>query len=66
MTDAIGSQIADSVEERFYRLDDEEKTFFKAQTGIEDDEELKKHILGVAAEAYAVCHSSFSVLTQVD
>ena len=38
-----------------YRLDEEESKFFKAQTGIEDDEALKGHLVGVQAEALAVC-----------
>ncbi|KAI0066720.1 hypothetical protein BV25DRAFT_1912758 [Artomyces pyxidatus] len=42
------------LDESLYRLDDEEAAFFKAQTGIQDDEELKKHLLQGQAEAYAV------------
>ncbi|KAA1474301.1 hypothetical protein DENSPDRAFT_824110 [Dentipellis sp. KUC8613] len=37
-----------------YKLEDEQKVFFKATTGITDDEELKKHILEVQARAYAL------------
>lgn len=37
-----------------YVLDDDTSVFMKAQTGIEDAEELKKHLLRVQAEAYAV------------
>ena len=37
-----------------YNLDEEERSFFKAQTGIQDDDELRDHILEVQAEAYAV------------
>ena len=46
-----------TLDERFYYLTDEESTFFKQQTGIQDDEELKAHILGVQAEAYKVCRA---------
>ena len=33
---------------------DGEISFFREQTGIQDPEELKKHIIGVQEEAYAV------------
>ncbi|KAI0061715.1 hypothetical protein BV25DRAFT_1870697 [Artomyces pyxidatus] len=42
------------LDESLYRLDDEESAFFKAQTGIQDDTELKKHLLQIQAEAYAI------------
>ncbi|KAK0496116.1 hypothetical protein EDD18DRAFT_1309768 [Armillaria luteobubalina] len=35
-----------------YRLSEDETVFFKSQTGIERDEELKTHIFTVQAEAY--------------
>ena len=44
-----------ALDERFYDLTDEERAFLKQQTGIQDDEELKTHILQVQAEAYKVC-----------
>jgi hypothetical protein len=37
-----------------YELDADELTFFKAQTKIQDDEELKTRIAAVQAEAYKV------------
>ncbi len=37
-----------------YEMDEQGLAYMKAQTGIEDDEELKKHILAVRAEGYAV------------
>ncbi|EPQ55307.1 hypothetical protein GLOTRDRAFT_116242 [Gloeophyllum trabeum ATCC 11539] len=37
-----------------YSLDEHESAFFKSQTGIPDDEELKKHILKVQEKAYKV------------
>ena len=38
-------------------LDPEAERFFKAETGIQDTEELRKHIIGVQEEAYKVsCH----------
>ncbi len=42
------------VDERFYILAEKEADFFKEQTGIQDDEELKEHIIKVQTEAYAV------------
>ena len=53
----------ESLAERFpidvtqYSLKGEELEFMQAQTGIMDEEELKKHILAVQAEAYAVSKS---------
>jgi len=49
----LGHKVA--LDERFYNLTDEETNFFKQQTGIQDDGELKAHILQVQAEAYKVC-----------
>jgi len=48
------TQPSHALDERCYYLTDEERTFFKQQTGIQDDEELKAHILEVQAEAYKV------------
>ena len=44
-----------ALDERFYDLTDEERAFFKQQAGIQDDDELKTHILQVQAEVYKVC-----------
>ncbi|EED81259.1 predicted protein [Postia placenta Mad-698-R] len=38
----------------FYRLSGEELQFFKSQTGIQDEEELKKHIMNIQQEAWEV------------
>lgn len=43
-----------SLEERFYDLDEEEREFFKRETGIRNDAELKKHIIAVQTKAYSV------------
>ena len=40
-----------------YAPDEEEKAFMKATTGIQDDEELKSHIIAVQTKAFAVCLS---------
>ncbi|KAG2153710.1 uncharacterized protein EDB93DRAFT_1239663 [Suillus bovinus] len=49
-----------------YSLSSEQAEFFKAQTGIDDDEDLKRHILEVQAKAYKVapypCIRSFVFL----
>jgi hypothetical protein len=42
------------LDQNLYRLDDDQAAFFKAQTGISNDEELKAHILAVQAKAYEV------------
>ncbi|KAG1747262.1 uncharacterized protein EDB91DRAFT_1235983 [Suillus paluster] len=41
-----------AVDTNLYSLSSEEAAFFKAQTGIDDDEDLKRHILEVQAKAY--------------
>ena len=42
------------LDETLYSIDDQALEFMKAQTGIQDAEELKRHIFAVQAEAYAV------------
>ena len=44
------------LDERLYDLTDEESRFFKQQTGMQDDDELKAHILELQVEAYKVCN----------
>ena len=44
-----------ALDERLYDLTEDERTFFKQQTGIQDDDELKAHLFQVQAEAYEVC-----------
>jgi len=36
-------------------LGPEEEAFFKAETGIQNPEELRKHVIEVHEEAYKVC-----------
>lgn len=38
----------------YYSLDEQELGFFKSQTGIQDENELKQHIMRVQADAYEV------------
>ncbi|TFY82951.1 hypothetical protein EWM64_g1066 [Hericium alpestre] len=42
------------LDESLYELNEEEEAFYKQQTGIQDDEELKRHIIAVQTEAYVV------------
>lgn len=37
-----------------YDPDEEEKDFFKKETGILDDEQLRQHIIAVQTKAYSV------------
>ena len=43
-----------ALDERLYNLTDEERSFFIEQFGIQDDDELKAHIIQVQTEAYKV------------
>ncbi|KAF9061466.1 hypothetical protein BDP27DRAFT_1385368 [Rhodocollybia butyracea] len=43
-----------SLEEQYYNLDVEEHEFFKRETGIEDEEKLKEHIIAVQTKAYSI------------
>lgn len=45
---------APALDASLYNLDDGQSDFLKKVTRIEDDEELKRHILEVQAEAYKV------------
>lgn len=38
----------------FYNPTEEAKEFFKLETGIDDDEELKEHIVSVQRKAFKV------------
>jgi hypothetical protein len=46
-----------AVDTSLYSLSSEEAAFFKAQTNIDDDEDLKRHILEVQAKAYKASRS---------
>ena len=43
-----------ALDERLYDLSDEERSFLKEQSGIQDDDELKEHVIQVQTEAYKV------------
>lgn len=40
--------------EKFYKLSEEQLSFFKTATGIEGEDELKAHVIAVQHEAYKV------------
>ena len=44
--------------EQFYYLTPEEREFFMAQTGIDNEEELKRHIVSVQQDALKVVQIS--------
>ncbi|KDQ58875.1 hypothetical protein JAAARDRAFT_33616 [Jaapia argillacea MUCL 33604] len=46
--------LQEPLDESFYSLDEEETVFFKAETGINDEQELKAHILAIQEKAYQV------------
>ncbi|KAI0795120.1 hypothetical protein C8Q75DRAFT_712487 [Abortiporus biennis] len=46
--------VSPPLKEELYNLQPQEIEFFKQQTGIQDDDELKRHIIDVQKEAYAV------------
>jgi hypothetical protein len=41
-------------DEQLYSLTEDEATFFNSQKGIDNDKELKDHILSIQAKAYEV------------
>ena len=45
------------LDESLYKLGGDQAEFFKQQTRIVDDEDLKRHVLAVQKEAYDVCFS---------
>ena len=53
-----------ALDERFYQLDDIETTFVSDLTGISDPAELKKHILQVQHEVYAVSTLNYNSMLQ--
>ncbi|KAH9846620.1 hypothetical protein C2E23DRAFT_890709 [Lenzites betulinus] len=50
----VHSEKPQSLDEKYYSIDDEALGFMQTQTGIEDPDELKKHIVSIQAEAYAI------------
>ncbi|KAJ7590102.1 hypothetical protein C8J56DRAFT_588842 [Mycena floridula] len=68
MTDLTTSPYRDRppLDPSLYVLEDDQLGFFKSQTGIDDEEELRAHVLAVQAKAYEIyrypCIRSFSFL----
>ncbi|KAI0735566.1 hypothetical protein C8Q76DRAFT_765975 [Earliella scabrosa] len=50
----LDKPLPNPLDESLYALDGQALEFMKTQTGIEDAEELKKHIINVQTEAYAI------------
>lgn len=48
------SDVREALDPSLYAPSPEEVAFLKSQTGIQDDEELKHHILAVQREAWEV------------
>jgi hypothetical protein len=46
---------ANELNDDLYHLEGNELAFYKRQTGIQDEAELKKHVIGVQRRAYKVC-----------
>ena len=51
------TQSGAELDESLYELTDEEESFLMRQTGISDPEELKKHVLDIQREVYAVSNA---------
>ena len=51
---AMFDHVAFPLDEKLYSLDTEESEFLKRWTGIEDDADLKDHILTMQRKAYSV------------
>ncbi|KAI0639003.1 hypothetical protein C8Q77DRAFT_23265 [Trametes polyzona] len=51
---AGGRPVPRPLDESLYSIDDTALEFMKEQTGIQDPDELKKHVMAVQAEAYAI------------
>ena len=43
-----------ALDDSLYALTEDEAAFFKVETGIQDDVQLKNHILAIQEEAYKV------------
>ena len=54
MSDTMLKAWDKSLDVSFYAPDEEEKAFMKEATGIQDDEELKNHVITVQTKAYKV------------
>ncbi|KAG1887011.1 hypothetical protein F4604DRAFT_1675072 [Suillus subluteus] len=57
--------LGDVTDTCLYNLSPAQAAFFKAQTGIDNDEDLKRHILEVQAKAYKANHSQRTSLHHI-
>jgi hypothetical protein len=57
--DTTKEKFAFPLDQSLYQPTEEEKSFFKLLTGINDDEDLKQHIITVQTKAYEVLFSFF-------
>ncbi|TFY70109.1 hypothetical protein EVJ58_g47 [Rhodofomes roseus] len=66
LDDMIYDEAQDTLEKTYGALDGEARAFLKRRTGIQDEEQLKAHILQVQTDAFAVhkyrCVQNFSFL----
>lgn len=53
MSDLSKNVYTMSLDEALYNLDQEERDFFKNETGIQGDDELKAHIIAIQTKAYS-------------
>ena len=60
MDDSHKSAVAE-LDESLYHLEGPELDFYRRETGIEDKEQLKQHILAVQRKAYEVSWGHFAV-----
>jgi len=68
-TSNISERKPREIDPSLYRLEGEELAFFQKETGIEDEDKLKQHILRVQEKAYKVysypCIRRFAFLSCV-
>jgi hypothetical protein len=55
--DTTKEKFAYPLDQNLYQPTEEEKSFFKLLTGINNDEDLKQHIITVQTKAYKVLFS---------
>ncbi|KAJ7590107.1 hypothetical protein C8J56DRAFT_588891 [Mycena floridula] len=66
LTSSYGNRNRPPLDPSLYVLEEDQLGFFRSQTGIDDEEELRAHVLAVQAKAYEIykypCIRSFSFL----
>lgn len=66
MTHLAKDVIYPPLDPSLYRLDEQEATSYKSMTGIQDEAELKEHILRVQAKAYQVSFKAPNITMGID